>query len=366
VGAKLAPDLGFTSTPRASISQLVSAMWNHAPRMWARIRVEGTEYPHFSNEEMSHLFAFLYTSHYADEPGDENQGQALFRDKGCVRCHSINGQGGKVGPDLTARPLDTTISWAQAMWNHAPAMKDTAQQLGVRWPRFEGREMNDLLAYVRARSKAPRREVQLLPADPQRGSSLFRTKSCITCHATGGKGGHAGPELGAHKALTIAQFSGIMWNHSPEMWRTPDPRPIGLPVQTESLVMAPLPPPRPPDALSLARPSLDGKEIADLVAFLSSLRYFEPAGSSQAGQTVFAERGCQFCHGPAAEGGKEGPRLRGRGVPTTAITLATALWQHGPKMYRRIQELGLRWPTLQESDVADIVAFLNSPIQAER
>lgn len=28
------------------------------------------------------------------------QGSTLFREKGCVRCHSVNGVGGKVGPDL--------------------------------------------------------------------------------------------------------------------------------------------------------------------------------------------------------------------------------------------------------------------------
>jgi hypothetical protein len=44
----------------------------------------------------------------------------------------------------------------------------------------------------------------------------------------------------------------------------------------------------------------------------------------------------------------------------TSINLATALWHHGPEMYRRTQQLGLSWPTLAASDLGDLIAFLNS------
>jgi cytochrome c2 len=339
-GGKLAPDLGYAGTPQAGINQLVSAMWNHAPRMWERMRKEKLAYPDLGNEEMTHLFAFLYTARYVDEPGDQSKGESLYRKKGCVRCHSVRGGDG-VGPDLAAvKGVDTPIRWTEAMWNHAPAMEKMAQQLGVAWPHFEGREMNDLLSYIRANSSALRRESELLPADPERGWKVFRTKSCIVCHAVKGKGGHVGPELGPNqqRALTVVQFSGLMWNHSPDMWKVPEARVI-------------------------SRPTFHGQEIADLVAFLSSLRYFEPLGSPHMGETIFAERGCDQCHGAYAEGARRGPALRGRGQPTTVITLATALWQHGPKMYQRTQQLGRPWPMLQEGDVGDIVAFLNSPLK---
>ena len=151
-----------------------------------------------------------------------------------------------------------------------------------------------------------------------------------------------GPELGPNHQLplTVVQFSGLMWNHSPEMWKAHEEQ-------------------------SIPRPTFEGREIADLVAFLSSLHYFEPLGSPHMGQTIFAERGCDQCHGAHGEGAKTGPALRGRGQPATAITLATALWQHGPKMYQRTQRLGRPWPVLQEGDVGDIVAFLNSPLTAK-
>jgi hypothetical protein len=34
-------------------------------------------------------------------------------------------------------------------------------------------------------------------------------------------------------------------------------------------------------------------------------------------------------------------------------------------MYQRIQGLGRRWPRLEESDVDDIAAFLNSPLEGK-
>lgn len=33
---------------------------------------------------------------------DPDEGRALYEAKGCANCHSINGEGGSVGPDLSA------------------------------------------------------------------------------------------------------------------------------------------------------------------------------------------------------------------------------------------------------------------------
>src|SRR5207344_215886 len=42
-------------------------------------------------------------------PGDSARGAGLFVAKGCIQCHSVNGQGGRVAPDL-ARPSDESHS----------------------------------------------------------------------------------------------------------------------------------------------------------------------------------------------------------------------------------------------------------------
>ena len=38
-------------------------------------------------------------------------GPALFRSEGCIACHTINGQGGSVGPDLSHVGSKRSLSW---------------------------------------------------------------------------------------------------------------------------------------------------------------------------------------------------------------------------------------------------------------
>ena len=340
VGGKLAPDLGFQEPPQSGMNQIVTAMWNHAPRMWQRMREEKVSYPQLSYQDIAHLFAYLYTARYVDEPGNESKGEQLFAKKGCIQCHAIHGQGGTVGPDLSSfSDKETPIAWTQAMWDHAPAMQDEAAKRGIAWPKFEGSEMNDMLAYIRSVAGGPRREFELLPADPDRGMQLFQSKSCVVCHAIKGEGGHVGPELGPTQAkpLTIVQFAGSMWNHSPEMWREMKTR-------------------------NVKRPTFAGREMADLIAYLNSLRYFEAGGSPRVGEMLFVRRGCSNCHGLHGEGTASAPAVRtGGGRTLTSVTLAGELWRHGPTMYERAQQLKLPWPQLSESDIGDLVVFLNTP-----
>ena len=343
-GTKLAPDLGLQRSSGSSMNQLVTQMWNHAPLMWPRIEERRMAYPQFTAEEMANLFAYLFTTCYVDEPGDSARGSLLFSRKGCIRCHSIAGEGGKVGPDLKSLgPVDTPIFWARAMWNHAPAMETHMRQFGMVWPRFDGEEMNDLLAYIREEHGGPRREFELLPADPRRGWTLFRSKGCISCHAARGQGGTSGPDLGAGRPLppTVTQVAGKMWNHSPEMWAAMK-------------------------AKGIERPTFQGREMADLIAFLYSLRNFELGGSPLVGKDLFNERKCARCHGAEARGGEFGPGLRKRGKFFSPVSLAEALWSHGPAMYRKSQQLGLGWPALQQSDLDHLLAFLNSPPEEPR
>ena len=339
VGGASAPDLGFQRPARSSLNQLVVEMWNHAPRMWGRMEAEGIPYPNFSTREMANLFAYLYTARYVDEPGDTARGRLLFTQKSCSRCHALGGEGGHLGPDLKdLGAVDTPIFWAQSMWNHAPAMEAHMRQLNLPWPRFEGDEMNNLLAYIREERGGPRQEFELLPAQPRRGWAVFREKGCIHCHAVGGEGGTTAPDLGARTPLppTLTQWAGQMWNHSPQMWAAMK-------------------------AQGMERPAFAGQEMADLIAFLYSVRYIELGGSALVGKELFTQRGCSRCHGQQGQGGSDGPALRGRGQLRTSLALATGLWAHGPRMYRRAQELGVGWPILKESDLGHLLVFLNTP-----
>lgn len=339
----VAPDLGYEREPNSTLNQLVAAMWNHAPKMWDRMQAERLSYPSIDNEDMAHLAAYLYTSRYVDEPGDIEKGRRLFQTKACVRCHAVHGDGGKVGPDLSSIGVDTPIAWTQVMWNHAPSMQSDMKKLGIAWPQFKDREMIDLLAYVRDVSGSPRHEYKLLPADPERGGRLFQTKLCASCHALAMQGKTIGPDFGPGRKLprSIVQFAGLMWNHSPEMMKQMQER-------------------------GLTRPSFEGQEMADLIAYLYANHYFETGGASAVGRDVFKLRGCADCHGAKAEGTDQGPTLRRRGEIFTTITLASGLWRHGPQMYERCRQLKKPWPTLSENEVGDLAAFLNTPPEENR
>ena len=340
-GAKLAPDLGLRGAAGSNMDELVTQMWNHAPRMWEQLRVSHRSFPQFTAEEMANLFAYLYVTCYDDESGDRARGELLFTQKGCIRCHSIGElKGGSVGPNLRdLGPVVTPIFWTQTMWNHAPAMETHMRDLNIAWPQFEGEQMNDLLSFVRYVRGGTEQESDLLPADPSRGWVLFRDKGCLSCHAIRGKGGTVGPDLGSDRPLprTMTQMAGRMWNHSPQMWAAMK-------------------------AKGIERPTFEGKEMADLIAFLYSVRYFELGGSPIVGQELFKERKCSQCHGSDAGGGEVGPNLRKAGKFFTPVSFALALWSHGPRMYAKADALGLGWPTLNEGDLTHLLAFLNSPV----
>ena len=76
VGGGAAPDLGYSRSPQGGLGQIVSAMWNHGPRMSELMRKKGIAYPDLDNRDMANLFAFLYTARYVDEPGDARRGES--------------------------------------------------------------------------------------------------------------------------------------------------------------------------------------------------------------------------------------------------------------------------------------------------
>lgn len=342
VGGALGPDLSATPISRSGPERIVTAMWNHAPRMWERMRAERVSTPRLSREEMAHVFAYIYAAQCVGGPGDAPHGAEIFERKGCASCHAVRGVGGRRGPDLSAlAAADSPVAWTQAMWNHATRTEATLREAGISQPRFDDREMSDLLAFVRGGRAASRLDAQILGADPDRGWQVFQQKSCTTCHSVKDEAGRVTPELGRGRDLppTIDQLAGALWNHSPEMWQGKESR-------------------------HLERPHLDTGEMADLIAFLYSFRYVEPGGSSKAGEVLFNGRGCGGCHGARAEGGALGPGLRGRGRSYNSVALAAALWSHGPGMQELARQRHVPWPTLAEGDVGGLVTFLNTSPEA--
>lgn len=137
--------------------ELAGRLWNHAPGMFTVLTQEGIEWPVISPEEMADLMAYLRADPARDPEPSLHAGQVILLRKGCLKCHSLRGEGGRVGPDL-ARPYPGYASapaWAAAMWKHAPRMAEKALAVGVLYPRFTGDEMRHLVGLLRSAAGSP-------------------------------------------------------------------------------------------------------------------------------------------------------------------------------------------------------------------
>src|SRR5215469_5352517 len=108
---------------------------------------------------------------------DSERGAALFESLACVRCHSVNGKGGTIGPDL-GRLVDrnfTPATLAATMWNHAPTMWAAMRASDIRAGDLDNQAAADLFAYFYStRFFEP-------PGDAARGK-LVLEKDCVRCH----------------------------------------------------------------------------------------------------------------------------------------------------------------------------------------
>ena len=68
--------------------------------------------------------------------------------KRCAGCH-VNGTSGAPKLADMKRPF-TAASMVSALWHHGPVMLDEMKIKGFDWPRFDGSEMSNLIAYLNA------------------------------------------------------------------------------------------------------------------------------------------------------------------------------------------------------------------------
>jgi len=134
---------------KLSLVQFAAAMWNKAPAMTKEMANRRIPLPQLKAAEMADIVGYLYSVQYFARPGDARRGQELVASKGCLRCHSVRGKGGNVGPDFErAKELDQPVTVVAAMWNHASGMAEKMREKAVTWPAFTEQEMGDLVAYL--------------------------------------------------------------------------------------------------------------------------------------------------------------------------------------------------------------------------
>ena len=338
VGGTVGPDLGRIPRPR-SFYDLATAMWNHLPRMVERMEQRGIPRPHLSGPETADLIGFLYTLNYFDAPGNPGVGARYFAEKRCVACHQVGGTGGVVGPNLDfLKQFASPLFVAAALWNHGPQMTEAMKARGLERPAFIGPELQDLLAYLVPASVGPREgPVYVLPGRADMGRRLFAEKRCIACHSVGGEGGHVGPDLvdrGVRRSLI--EFSAAMWNKAPAMMAAMTARGISL-------------------------PQLRPEEMADIVAFLYSVRYFAEPGNVSNGKTLAKNKGCLRCHGAYRDRVKVASDLASAKGLESPATVIAALWNHAVVAPSVPSVQKGTWPEFRPEEMVDLVTWLQSP-----
>lgn len=339
--AIMAPDLSKSRSTHISSAGLAAEMWTHAPEMWGKMPVKWLKFNKLKETEMADIFAFLYFIRYLDEKGSSAKGKEVLETKGCTECHSIGERSGKIGPDLAKwSEFSNPILWLQMMWNHALKMKSVMDQIAKPWPILGKNDVIDIIAYISSLNKKPSQgKMFLSPGDPVEGKNIFSHKGCAQCHSTEGAEVKSGPNLGVRQnnfPPTMGQFASLMWNHFPGMFSQ---------MQMKNIKV----------------PELYFQDIANITSYLFSIRYFDPAGDEVAGRTVFQEKRCDVCHDVRtnAEGKKEGPNLAKLKGMVSPIYMATALWNHGPKMMGIMKGKNIKWQKISDNELINLMEYFN-------
>ena len=179
-----------------------------------------------------------------------------------------------------------------------------------------------------------------VPDNPAAGARLFVEKSCVQCHALGTGENRIGPDLGRlNFPGTVLDLAGAFWNHSA--------------VMREKM-----------RDLRITVPTLDSRQMADLLAFQTAYRYYlaqvgEPPNAAR-GRQIFDDRKCGRCHGTPADFRKAGPSLERYRGNFSAIYIAQSMWNRGPEMATVMDREGIPWPQFQGTEMGDLLAYLQT------
>lgn len=121
-------------------------------------------------------------------PGDVQEGEGLFIEN-CAICH---------GPEGDAVP---GVELARGKFKHASSDEELSQIIkngipGTAMPpgNFRAHQLTALIAYLRSMSAAPPETVVL--GNAARGKAIFEGNGqCLNCHRVNGNGSYVGPEL---------------------------------------------------------------------------------------------------------------------------------------------------------------------------
>jgi len=353
-------------------------------------------------------------AHAAVIAADSARGARLFETLSCIQCHSVNGKGGRTGPDL-GRLVDrnfTPASLAATMWNHAPTMWALMRERSIPLGHLDEQAAADLFAYFYSARFFEK------PGDAGRGKRLFSDLRCAQCH---GLNSPVRPGVRPVSEWTSMNapfgLAAAMWNHRASMQAAAAETRMRLPELSEQdlsdllVYVRNLPGTReqggkfettsgadgealfrskgciachragselgrrikgdtlteiaaamwnhaPKMAAAGAPPAhFEPAEMRELLSYLWAKQFFEDAGDAGRGKRVFTEKRCSSCHGAA---GSNAPRIVGAGARFSGPSMVSALWRHGPAMLEQMKVKGVPWPRFDGHEMTNLIAYLDS------
>ena len=248
LGGDIGPDI-TAKKEYLTPMMLAESMWNHGPNMMELFQEHNIERPEFEDDEIVDLANGIRSymrstkvplnSHYL---GDPVQGKKIAEKKGCMLCHSFRGVGGELGPDFADVDFNySVIQIAGKMWNHGQQMWEMMISKDITFPVFKSGEMVDVISYMYSL------KLEDDPGDAEKGHQIVINRGCLSCHSLRGKGAEISIDLATldEMASPLVMIT-AMWNHAPAM--------------QEKLLQT-----------KVKRPVLNGKDMANLYAYLNSL-----------------------------------------------------------------------------------------------
>jgi cytochrome c2 len=271
-------------------------------------------------------------------PESPAAGGRLLASKGCLKCHSVRGKGGSIGPDLSEIDLgDAQLDLAAEMWDHTPSMMSGMEEAGIAKPRLTGQEFADITAYLYFLRYFNEQGY------PDLGQLIFEQKGCSSCHPVSGRGKEGELSLEEFPRNVSPVFlSQALWNHS-------------LAMMARMLV------------IGKSWPIFADTEMINLLEYIKTHAkgpaepaFFNP-GDPREGKRIFDTKGCNNCHSIRGEGKEGGIDLgmRARAFYTSLTGVASRMWNKAPEMILvRIAQTQCGIPKFTSEEMSDLLAYL--------
>ena len=150
---------------------------------------------------------------FSEEGQKKNQANSgkilIMNKKSCLGCHQLNGEGGRIGPNLNRSAFNYNPEWIYAWISNPQAFRPDTRMPNLGLTPKEARAIAAFLVSFQPENEGDGgkfdipegwRKYLSIKGDPKIGGELFNdpdgTANCVKCHLIKGEGGTIGPELG--------------------------------------------------------------------------------------------------------------------------------------------------------------------------